>query len=77
MNVKHTPVTEAHAVNSREFFYCYSPNLHEFLKARGQRYICSGLHEKTLRKFWQYRRDEKLNGLLAEYERNNPNQARQ
>ncbi|MCG5252608.1 hypothetical protein [Brevibacillus agri] len=71
MNAKTT--AEAHAANSREFFYCYSPNLYEFLKRNGLRYICTGLHEKTLRKFWQYRRDERLNGLLAEYEQGNPN----
>lgn len=69
MNVIQT----AHAANSREYFYCYSPNLHAFLKRNGVAFICSGLHERTLRKFWQYRRDERLNGLLAEYERSNPN----
>ncbi|AUM66385.1 hypothetical protein C0R09_18705 [Brevibacillus laterosporus] len=65
-------LTRAHEDNSREYFYCYSPNLYEFLKRKGLRYICSGLHEKTLRKFWQYRRDDKLDGSLAEYERNKP-----
>ncbi|WP_181022780.1 hypothetical protein [Brevibacillus laterosporus] len=41
-------LTKAHEDNSREYFCCYSPNLYEFLKRWGLRYICSGLHEKTL-----------------------------
>lgn len=55
-----------------EFFYCYSPNLHEFLRANGQRYICAGLNENTMRKFWQYRRDEKLDELLRQWRENKP-----
>jgi hypothetical protein len=59
--------------NDKEFFYCYSPNLHDFLRAHGQRYICAGLNENTMRKFWQYRRTDELNRLLKEYAANNPN----
>lgn len=50
-----------------EFYYCHSPRLHAFLQERGQRYICVGLNEKTLRKFWQYRRTDALHTLLAEW----------
>lgn len=56
-----------------EFFYCYSPNLHEFLRANGQRYICAGLNENTMRKFWQYKRTPEFERLLAEYTAKNPN----
>lgn len=55
-----------------EFFYCYSTNLHDFLRLRGVRYICAGLNETTLRKFWQYRRDERLNELLTQYREGKP-----
>ncbi|MEK4178550.1 hypothetical protein NSQ61_02990 [Aeribacillus sp. FSL K6-1121] len=56
-----------------EFFYCYSPNLHEFLRTNGQRYICAGLNENTMRKFWQYKRTPEFERLLATYTTNNPN----
>lgn len=54
-------------MNTSEFFYCYSTNLHDFLRRNGHRYICTGLNEHTHRKFWQYRRTDDLNRLLAEY----------
>lgn len=50
-----------------EFYYCYSIKLHTFLQERGQRYICAGLNEKTMRKFWQYRRTDELHALLHEW----------
>lgn len=55
-----------------EFFYCYSPKLHAFLQAEGQRYICAGLNEDTLRKFWQYRRTDELHTLLERWTENKP-----
>lgn len=58
--------------NEREFFYCYSPNLYKFLRDRGVTYICTGLNENTMRQFWQYRRTDRLNELLAEYAANKP-----
>jgi hypothetical protein len=51
-----------------EFFYCYSTNLFHFLKANGQRYICRGLHEKTLKMFWLFPKTPELNRLLDEYD---------
>jgi hypothetical protein len=30
-------------------------------------YVCSGLHHKTLNKFWLFKRDEELNSALREY----------
>lgn len=54
--------------NEREFFYCYSTNLFKFLKIEKKiSYNCSGLHEVTMRKFWQFKRDGELNQALAEY----------
>lgn len=54
------------------FFYCHSPNLHEYLQRNGQRYICVGLNENTLKKFWQYRRSDELHRLLSEWQANRP-----
>lgn len=53
-----------------EFYYTHSHRLHSFLQERGQRYICVGLNEKTLRKFWQYRRSDELHALLKEWAEN-------
>ena len=50
-----------------EFFYCYSTNLHDHLRKNGQRYICAAINENTTRKFWQYRRTDTFNRLLADY----------
>jgi hypothetical protein len=52
---------------NNDFYYCYSTKLHDFLRENGVRYICAGLNENTLRKFWQYRRSDELNGLLAQW----------
>lgn len=51
------------------YFYCYSTTLYHFLKANGERYICTGLHEFTKRKFWQFKKTPRLNSLLDEYDR--------
>lgn len=58
---------------TNDYFYCYSPKLHVYLRTRGQRYICAGLNEGTLRKFWQYKRNDELDELLSEWHANNPN----
>jgi hypothetical protein len=55
------------------YFYCYSPNLQSYLRDNGLRYICAGLNETTMRKFWQYDRTPDFERLLAEYTANNPN----
>lgn len=54
------------------FFYCYSPVLYRFLRESGVKYICTGLNESTMRQFWQFERNEKLNDLLTEYAGNKP-----
>lgn len=59
-------------MSNNEFFYCYSTNLHDFLRKNGHRFICTGLNEHTMRKFWQYRRTADLTRLLAEYAAGHP-----
>lgn len=54
--------------NERDFFYCYSTNLFRYLKIEKKiSYICCGLHEKTLCKFWQFARTKRLERALLEY----------
>lgn len=54
--------------DNNEFFYCYSTNLFHFLKANGQRFICTGLHATTKRQFWQFRKTNEVQSLLDEYD---------
>lgn len=54
--------------NERDYFYCYSTNLFKYLKVKkGIQYICCGFHEKTMHKFWQFKRTEELAKALFEY----------
>ena len=55
-------------MNENRFFYCYSSTLFHFLKANGLRYVCTGLHERTLKKFWQFEKTDELKALLDEYD---------
>lgn len=57
----------------RGFFYCYSPGLHNHIKSKGLNYVGTGLHESTLRKFWQYERGNDLDEAINEWQANNPN----
>ena len=50
-----------------EFYYCYSIKLQTFIQAKGFRYICAGLNENTMRKFWQYKRTDELHAVLDEW----------
>jgi hypothetical protein len=63
-----------HMINNSEYYYCYSTNLFKFLKMEKKiSYNCSGLHEVTMRKFWQFKRDDELNQALADYKKNGIN----
>lgn len=53
--------------NQSEFFYCYSLLLFRYLKANGERYVCTGLHPKTMRQFWQFERTDRLNALIDDF----------
>lgn len=54
--------------NDKDYYYCYSMKLFKFLRMdRGISYNCSGLHEKTMQKFWQFKRTEELNKALVKF----------
>jgi hypothetical protein len=51
-----------------EFFYCYSSKLFKFLtKDKGFYYICSGVHDQTKVRFFQFKRTDLLLTALSEY----------
>jgi hypothetical protein len=53
---------------NKKYFYCYDINLFKFLKqTKNLNYICTGLNENTLKKFWQFERTENLDMYLHEY----------
>ena len=55
-------------MQNKEYFYCYSTNLFQFLKnIKKINYICVGLNENNLKKFWQFKMDENLKKALKEY----------
>ncbi|OWW11709.1 hypothetical protein BUE63_02445 [Bacillus sp. MB353a] len=52
----------------KEYFFCYSTNLHEFLRyEKGIKYICTAFHDTTNKRFWLFERDGKLLNALDEY----------
>lgn len=59
-------------MENKEYFYCYSPALHVFLRERNIRYTCMALNENTLRKFWQYKSSPELGEALATWAANKP-----
>jgi len=52
---------------NNDFFYCYSPQLKARLLDEGERFICAGLNESTMRKFWLFKQNDKLSEVLAEW----------
>jgi hypothetical protein len=53
---------------NKKYFYCYDINLFKFLKQQKYlNYICTGLNENTLKKFWQFERTKELDIYLNEY----------
>lgn len=56
---------------NKDFFFCYSKQLHNYIERHQINYICAAYHESTYRKFWLYMRSERLNKALAEYKQLN------
>ena len=51
-----------------KYFWCYSTNLHEFLRyEKGLKYICTAFHATTMKRFWLFERTEELKNALSEY----------
>lgn len=54
-------------------FMCYDLNQKNFFKSKGLKYLITGLNERSMRKFWVYERNNKLNKALNEWVETNPN----
>ena len=52
---------------------CYDLNQKNFFKSKGLKYLITGLNERSMRKFWVYERNDKLNNALNEWVETNPN----
>lgn len=51
-----------------QFFFCYNRRLFKFLRFdRGIQYICTGLHEYSLDKFWCFLQSQELTDAINEY----------
>jgi hypothetical protein len=57
--------------SNNDYYYCFSTNLHKFLKFdKGIKFICTGLHPTTYKQFWLYHRNDILADALTEYTKN-------
>lgn len=52
----------------KDFLYCYSVKLRDFLLRQGHRYICVGLNEKAGTRFWLFEKTDDLKRSLDEYD---------
>lgn len=56
----------------KETFYCYNPKLRKFLGLAGLRWNEKGFHENTKSYYWTFSKNNKLDELLKEYKKANP-----
>ena len=56
-----------------KLFTCYSNNLMKFLVKNKIRYKITGENIKTKKQFWIFIRNRKLNNLLTQWKKTNPN----
>ena len=54
-------------VNMDRFFYCYSVRLKKFLMDNGLRYDVVAVNKNSGRTFWTFKRDDKLDSLLIQW----------
>lgn len=50
-----------------DYFFCYSARLKNRLLDAGERYICVGLNESTMRKFWLFKQTDSLAEVLESW----------
>lgn len=48
-------------------FYCYSNNLHNFLKSMRFNYISSDINRNTNKRYWTYRKSDNLDKAIELY----------
>lgn len=53
-------------------YYCYSYPQKEFLQDAGERMVASSVHPGTLKKFWMFERNDRLDKLLERWSKEHP-----
>ena len=51
----------------KNFIFCYSPHVMNYLRHRGIRYICKSNHENTNSPYWLYMRTKDVEDMMKEY----------
>lgn len=55
-------------MNQDKYFFCYSTNLMNYLRYEcGHKFVCTALHDKTMKRFWLFERTEEIKEALIEY----------
>jgi len=52
----------------KDFLYCYSVRLRDFLLDDGHKYICVGINEKSNTRFWLFEKTDGVKSSLDEYD---------
>ena len=52
----------------KEFLYCYSVKMRDFLINQGHRYICVGINERSGTRFWLFEKTDEVKTTLDEYD---------
>lgn len=52
----------------KEFLYCYSIRMRDFLMGKGHKYICVGINERTDTRFWLFEKTDDVKDSLDEYD---------
>ena len=66
-NLKVKNDKEFKEVLKKNFIFCYSPKVMNYLRHRGVRYICKSNHELTNSPFWLYMRTPDVEEVMREY----------
>ena len=52
----------------KDYLYCYSVRLRDFLLDDGHKYICVGINEKSNTRFWLFEKTDGVKSSLDEYD---------
>lgn len=52
----------------KDFLYCYSVKMRDFLLERGHRYICVGINERANTRFWLFEKTNEVKASLDQYD---------
>ena len=52
----------------KDFLYCYSVKMRDFLLERGHRYICVGINERAGTRFWLFEKTDGVKSSLDVYD---------